>query len=511
MCTSPQASELGSESESEPRSRSGELDTLSDSPWPNGTLGFPDIAALEDTLQYLASLDRVELVSQERVEQSGLFVDMPQAALDHRARTSVSFRQGWVEVAQWLRGHLVDPLPGHQSQAQPLSRDQGSVVVKDQEQDQGEGQLQDTDHGTSQGPTTKQDIQLFIVSVGWSARFISLALASPRGGSIHPTGVVANEVEMQPTHRDPFSSQEATTTPSTNPSTITIASPEWAGTGRLTKSLTPLGTLSDNEPSAGDSEAVSPASRCLRRGETGSVSDPKLEPRHPSMDPIRAPGLPGRSGVRIASDKRREMERILARARPRAIPSSIHIRSHPHGRNDVHDLEGLPSKQDICVYMGDSTTDLEALLFVDVGIILGPEGSSLLKLLDQLFPTPTGFPAGADAGANKGNVDPLGGEQQLGRNEKRSWQKEGPTEAAVLTPQQWFDAGCPLSACTGWGWWRIPVNCQKHHRVLPIELEPTRQQGCAQPNGRKRIKVFIHAPTWTEALPVLKQLYTMAT
>ncbi|KDN51982.1 hypothetical protein K437DRAFT_44668 [Tilletiaria anomala UBC 951] len=188
---------------------------------------------LGDQLNFLDSLDAVELKSQDRVEKSQLFKGWNPVAADERARKLVEFRQGWSEAAAFIE-----------------SRDA---------------------------------IQLHIISVGWSGRFIQTALATPRGGSCTPHSICANEIELD-------------------------CHGHLVGTGKLTKSKD-------------------------------------------------ASSTPGRSGIRVASDKQREMRRIRTQM----------------------DRAG----KQICVYAGDSNTDLACLLEVDVGLIFG-EAESLLATLERI-------------------------------------------------------------------------------------------------------------------------------
>ena len=187
---------------------------------------------LEGQMRFLESLDEVELKSQSRIEQSGLFRGFDLQAMEQRAASQVEFRDGWTEVAKWL-----------------------------QEQ--------------------SKKVQMHVISVGWSARFIAKALASEKGGSYTPAGICANEVEL-----DASSGK---------------------GTGRLTK----------------------------------------------SRDCTEA----GRSGIRVAQDKQREMHRLIRSLDPEA--------------------------KQVVVYCGDSNTDLGALLEADVGLIFG-DASSLLATLERI-------------------------------------------------------------------------------------------------------------------------------
>lgn len=95
---------------------------------------------IEKQLRYLQSLDDVELVSQKRIEEGGLFVGFDPAKMEKRAK-KVSLRVGWREA-------MATP--------------------------------------------EMQSIEKHIISVGWSARFIESALDR----STKPTSICANEIEI---------------------------------------------------------------------------------------------------------------------------------------------------------------------------------------------------------------------------------------------------------------------------------------------------------------------------
>ncbi|PWN89588.1 hypothetical protein FA10DRAFT_268118 [Acaromyces ingoldii] len=97
---------------------------------------------LDGQLAFLDSLDDVELRSQARIEDGGLFKGFDPEQMDERARRQVTLRNGWAEAA-----------------AKRLAA---------------------------------EEVEHHIISVGWSARFIRAAL----GQSTHPTTICANEVEL---------------------------------------------------------------------------------------------------------------------------------------------------------------------------------------------------------------------------------------------------------------------------------------------------------------------------
>lgn len=142
------------------------------------------------------------------------------------------------------------------------------------------------------------NIVLHIVSVGWSARFIAAGLRE----TCTPASICANEVEVD--------------------------SNSARGTGRLTKS------------------------RDAQRVEASLQDGPHSH---------SASMLEGRSGIRVAQHKVREMRRILAARTADAAPRPV-----------------------LTVYAGDSATDLGALLEADVGLILANKGSLEKVLKDEL-------------------------------------------------------------------------------------------------------------------------------
>ena len=139
-----------------------EHDTLSLIAPPNGTHPGPDFSTYVDAyvadlkahedsysqdrstlagqLTFLESLDEIELTSQKRIEDGGLFVGFDPVKMEERAK-SVRVRRGWKEV---MARPAVSSLEAH------------------------------------------------IVSVGWSARFIEAVL----DGSLKPNSICANEVEI---------------------------------------------------------------------------------------------------------------------------------------------------------------------------------------------------------------------------------------------------------------------------------------------------------------------------
>lgn len=103
-------------------------------------------SSMDGYLAYLESLDKVELASQKRIQEGGLFRGCDIQKLEDRARRHVELRQGWKEFSeQWL-----------QNKSNPL--------------------------------------EYHIISVGWSARFIAAALQT----SSPPASICANEVEVDP-------------------------------------------------------------------------------------------------------------------------------------------------------------------------------------------------------------------------------------------------------------------------------------------------------------------------
>lgn len=116
---------------------------------------------LRDQLRHLDSIDKVELKSQERVERSGLFANYSPELLEKRVESQdLTFRTGWatkdaneqLSASQWIQN---ESKSGH--------------------------------------------LELHIISVGWSARFISLGLKSKKGGSFPPNipqSIIANEIQI---------------------------------------------------------------------------------------------------------------------------------------------------------------------------------------------------------------------------------------------------------------------------------------------------------------------------
>ncbi|UZJ53435.1 hypothetical protein CBS101457_002755 [Exobasidium rhododendri] len=98
-------------------------------------------------MKYLESLDEVELASQERIERGGLFEDFDSVLMDQRAVEKVRFREGWREMT---------------SKSASFQKSKG--------------------------------LEMHIISVGWSARFIKAGLQ----GTITPTSICANEIELDP-------------------------------------------------------------------------------------------------------------------------------------------------------------------------------------------------------------------------------------------------------------------------------------------------------------------------
>lgn len=92
-------------------------------------------------LEFSQSLDEVELKSQKRIEEGGLFVDFDPVAMEERGRSQVILRSGFREMM--ARDHI-------------------------------------------------RNLEHHIISVGWSARFIKAALKD----STSPTSICANEIEI---------------------------------------------------------------------------------------------------------------------------------------------------------------------------------------------------------------------------------------------------------------------------------------------------------------------------
>jgi hypothetical protein len=98
---------------------------------------------------YLISLDAVELASQRRIEEGGLFVGFDPRAMTERAR-QVKLRPGWSDFAK-------KRLSGNQDD---------------------------------------DDDEWHVISVGWSAKFIEAALGFDAGAMAPPRSICANEVEL---------------------------------------------------------------------------------------------------------------------------------------------------------------------------------------------------------------------------------------------------------------------------------------------------------------------------
>lgn len=101
---------------------------------------------LEAQLEFLDSLDAVELKSQARIEAVGLFKGFDPIAMEERARKEVSFRNGWPQAASWL--------------------------------------------------SAQSNLETHFISVGWSGRFIWAALDTDAGGHFRPDSICANEIEL---------------------------------------------------------------------------------------------------------------------------------------------------------------------------------------------------------------------------------------------------------------------------------------------------------------------------
>ncbi|PWN36502.1 uncharacterized protein FA14DRAFT_159021 [Meira miltonrushii] len=124
----------------------------------------------EEQWAYQGSLDTVELASQKRIEEGGLFRNADPKELERRAIDKVQCRKGWsgnpyprrIRTGDWGSWLLDRPLStplGHQEQGKP-------------------------------------DWQYHIISVGWSARFITAALKKVNNNQFMPTSICANEIEI---------------------------------------------------------------------------------------------------------------------------------------------------------------------------------------------------------------------------------------------------------------------------------------------------------------------------
>jgi hypothetical protein len=102
-------------------------------------------STLSAQLQFLASLDDIEIKSQERIEKGRLFVGFDPVAMEQRGRDHVKLRKGWKEMT--------------------------------------------TESEVLQG------LEYHIVSVGWSGRFIEACL---QGSTSKPTSICVNEIEIDP-------------------------------------------------------------------------------------------------------------------------------------------------------------------------------------------------------------------------------------------------------------------------------------------------------------------------
>lgn len=94
---------------------------------------------MHEQFRYLESLDPIELASQKRIEEGGLFLGCDPLELEERA-TTVQLREGWDEFASTVLRH----------------------------------------------------VEHHVISVGWSARFIRKALLP----SCQPHSICANEIEI---------------------------------------------------------------------------------------------------------------------------------------------------------------------------------------------------------------------------------------------------------------------------------------------------------------------------
>lgn len=198
----------------------------------------------------------------------------------------------------------------------------------------------------------------------------------------------------------------------------------------------------------------------------------------------------GRSGVRVAADKRRALDALLPPPPPPPrAPGPGPTRNQTQSQGQYPGPNQAPDQgHAISVYAGDSLTDIEALLRVDVGLLLG-RATRLARTLTALFP------------------------------------------GCVYTPAQWADAGAPLSRCTQWAFWRAPgagasadtgpgpcpgpglgpgLGPGSHLEYAPVSDAEPQNEAVGAKAAQRPIKVFIHAHTWTDALPVLQQLLAMS-
>lgn len=104
-----------------------------------------DVKSLQEQFEHLASLDEVELASQRRIEDGGLFRDLPATSVTSRA-AAVRLREGFEDAfASWLAA---------------------------------------------------SGVESHVISVGWSAAFIRARLARCLPPNV-PLSICANEVEVE--------------------------------------------------------------------------------------------------------------------------------------------------------------------------------------------------------------------------------------------------------------------------------------------------------------------------
>lgn len=130
---------------------------------------------------YQCSLDTIELASQKRIEEGGLFRDADPKELEHRAIDHVQFRKGW--------SNIKNSGPNIPAFGQSRTRQHwGSWLVPSD--------------GKDRDDSDDRGMRLYwhyhIISVGWSARFISAALRNALNNRKMPTSICANEIELDP-------------------------------------------------------------------------------------------------------------------------------------------------------------------------------------------------------------------------------------------------------------------------------------------------------------------------
>lgn len=124
----------------------------------------------EEYWAYQGSLDAVELASQKRIEEGGLFRNADPKELENRAIDKVQFRKGWSGKVypDFITRSSWEPMLSDQ----PLSLPSRRMF-----------QIQ-------------PDWEHHIISVGWSARFIAAALRNKNRNQYMPISICANEIEI---------------------------------------------------------------------------------------------------------------------------------------------------------------------------------------------------------------------------------------------------------------------------------------------------------------------------